>query len=123
MEVGNGRVNFNFSVAKTAMQCGLFPDIISSDATPATYHKDRTMGYLFVKLDLPAPPIILGMLLEATGESGFKNAILMSKGEPVLMYYLHRPASLILMVLIFISVGLPAVKSLAGVIKKKRAKA
>jgi len=81
------------------------------------------MGYLFVKLDLPAPPIILGMLLEATGESGFKNAILMSKGEPVLMYYLHRPASLILMVLIFISVGLPAVKSLAGVIKKKRAKA
>ncbi|WP_312938993.1 tripartite tricarboxylate transporter permease [Oscillibacter sp.] len=81
------------------------------------------IGYLFRKLDLPTAPIILGMLLEATGESGFKNAILMSKGEPVLMYYLQRPASLILLILIFISVGLPIVKSLAGVIKKKSAKA
>ena len=80
------------------------------------------IGYLCRKLDLPTAPIILGMLLEATGESGFKNAILMSKGEPVLTYYLHRPASLVLLVLIFVTVVLPAVKSNIALIKKSRAK-
>lgn len=80
------------------------------------------IGYLCRKLDLPAAPVILGMLLEATGESGFKNAILMSKGEPVLIYYLHRPASVVLLLLIFITVVLPAVRSLVGMLKRKNAK-
>lgn len=37
LEVGNGRMNFNFEVAETAIEQGVFPDIISSDATAGTY--------------------------------------------------------------------------------------
>lgn len=81
------------------------------------------VGYLCRKLDLPTAPIILGMLLEATGESGFKNAILMAKGQPVLLYYLQRPASLVLLVLIFITVVLPAVKALLSFVRSKKATA
>ncbi len=43
MEVGNGRVNFNFPVARQALADGLYPDIISSDSTPATFHKEGPM--------------------------------------------------------------------------------
>lgn len=37
LEVGNGRMNFNFEVAKAALADGLFPDIISSDSTAKTF--------------------------------------------------------------------------------------
>ena len=43
MEVGNGRVNFNFKIAEKAIADGLWPDIISSDSTPATFHKSPAM--------------------------------------------------------------------------------
>ena len=43
IEVGNGKMNFNFKVARAALNDGLYPDIISSDSTPATYHKDNLM--------------------------------------------------------------------------------
>lgn len=36
LEIGNGRMNFNFPVAEAAMEQGLCPDIISSDATART---------------------------------------------------------------------------------------
>ena len=38
-DVGHGRVNFSFAVAEQAIRQGFFPDIISTDATPATYGK------------------------------------------------------------------------------------
>lgn len=37
LEVGNGRMNFNFEVAEKALKEGIYPDIISSDATAATF--------------------------------------------------------------------------------------
>lgn len=43
IEVGNGRVNFNFPVAEKCLEAGLTPDIISSDATPATFHNGPAM--------------------------------------------------------------------------------
>lgn len=43
MEVGNGKVNFNFQIAEKAVAAGLWPDIISSDSTPATFHQSPTM--------------------------------------------------------------------------------
>lgn len=46
MEVGNGKVNFNFLVAEKAVAAGLWPDIISSDSTPATFHKSPAMWEL-----------------------------------------------------------------------------
>ena len=38
-DVGHGRVNFSFAVAEQAIRQGFYPDIISTDATPATYGK------------------------------------------------------------------------------------
>ena len=78
------------------------------------------IGYLCRKLDLPTAPIILGMLLEATGESGFKNAILMSKGKPVILYYLQRPASLVLLVLIFLTVVVPIISMAMKAVKSRK---
>lgn len=37
LEVGNGRKNFSFPVAEQALDQGLYPDIISSDATARTF--------------------------------------------------------------------------------------
>lgn len=42
-DLGNGKMNFNFAVAEAAIQDGLFPDFISSDSTPATFHKSELM--------------------------------------------------------------------------------
>lgn len=64
MEVGNGRVNFNFLVARQALADGLTPDIISSDATPATLRTQSPMGDLtvvaskFLALGLPLADVI-----------------------------------------------------------------
>ena len=78
------------------------------------------IGYVCRKLDLPTAPIILGMRLEATGESGFKNAILMSKGQPVILYYLQRPASLVLLVLIFLTVVVPIISMAMKAVKSRK---
>lgn len=78
------------------------------------------IGYLCKRLDLPTAPIILGMLLEATGESGFKNAILMSKGQPILFYYLQRPASLVLLLLIFLTVVVPIISMAVKAMKNRK---
>lgn len=64
MEVGNGRVNFNFPVALKALEEGLYPDIISSDATPTTFHKERSMWDLpfvaskFLSMGMPLRDVI-----------------------------------------------------------------
>jgi len=49
MEVGNGRMNFNFQVAEKAFENGFYPDIISSDATARTlYHAPDMKDLPFV---------------------------------------------------------------------------
>lgn len=77
------------------------------------------VGYVARKLNLPTAPIILGLLLESMGESGFKNAILMSKGKPILQFYLSHPASLILIVLLIVTVALPLIGNIIKRFKKK----
>ena len=79
------------------------------------------IGYLCKKVDLPTAPIILGLLLESTGEQGFKNAILMAKDTPVLLYYLQRPASLVLILLIVATVIVPAIQSAVKAVKNRKA--
>lgn len=64
MEVGNGKVNFNFLVAEKAVAAGLWPDIISSDSTPATFHKAPAMWDLpfvmskFLFLGMPLHKVV-----------------------------------------------------------------
>ena len=79
------------------------------------------IGYLFKKVGLPTAPIILGLLLESTGEQGFKNAILMAKDTPVLLYYLQRPASLVLILLIVATVIVPTIQSAVKAVRNRRA--
>ena len=79
------------------------------------------IGYLFKKAGLPTAPIILGLLLESTGEQGFKNAILMAKDTPVLLYYLQRPASLVLILLIVATVIVPTIQSAVKAVRDRRA--
>ncbi|MDY4011427.1 MAG: amidohydrolase family protein [Fusobacterium gastrosuis] len=43
MDVGNGKFNFDFNVAKKAIELGFLPDIISSDTTNNNYHKTKIM--------------------------------------------------------------------------------
>ena len=81
------------------------------------------VGYICRKIGLPTAPIILGMLLEATGENGFKNAILMAKKTPILEFYLKRPASLVLILLIVLTVVVPAVQAIMRGIKVRKAQA
>lgn len=77
------------------------------------------VGYLCRKLDLPTAPVILGMLLEPMGEEGFKNAILMAKGKPMLQFYMGRPASLVLLILLAATVVVPALMKLMKYVKEK----
>jgi len=79
------------------------------------------IGYLLKKVRLPTAPIILGLLLESTGEQGFKNAILMAKDTPVLLYYLQRPASLVLILLIVATVIVPTIQSAVKAVRNRRA--
>ena len=79
------------------------------------------IGYMARKFKLPTAPIILGLLLEKTGEEGFKNAILMAKKTPILQFYLSRPASLVLIILIILTVIVPAVQAVIKAAKKAKA--
>lgn len=64
IEVGNGKMNFNFPVAEKATNQGLWPNIISSDATPATFHKEKAMWDIslvmskFLNLGMPLREVI-----------------------------------------------------------------
>ena len=64
LEVGNGRMNFNFEVAETAVGDGLFPDIISSDATARTLYNApdmRDLPYVmskFYNMGMPLHQVI-----------------------------------------------------------------
>ena len=64
LEVGNGKKNFDFQVAEQAIAQGVFPDLITSDSTPATFHKDRSMWDLpfvmskFLAMGMSLPQVI-----------------------------------------------------------------
>lgn len=64
MDVGNGKKNFDLTVARTAMAQGLFPDLITSDATPTTFHQDQSMWDLpfvmskFLALGMPLHQVV-----------------------------------------------------------------
>ena len=79
MEVGNGRVNFSFSVACRAMEEGLFPDIISSDATFATFHQEKAMWDLafvaskFLSLGMALPDVIRAITATPAGVLGLSH--------------------------------------------------
>lgn len=63
------------------------------------------VGYFLLKMDFCMPPIILGLLLGNTVESNLRRALVMSNGD--LTYFLHRPITIILLIISALSLFYP----------------
>jgi len=61
------------------------------------------IGYVMKKLDIPAPPTVLGLVLGPMVETALSQSLSMSHGSPAIFF--TRPISLLLMLCIF-AVGL-----------------
>lgn len=60
-------------------------------------------GYLLSKLDVPIPPLVLGLILGNMAEQGYRNAMTISSGNPAIFF--QHPISLALLVLAALSLG------------------
>lgn len=76
------------------------------------------IGYFMRKYGFPTAPVVLAIILGPMAELGFKRANLMAKDTPILQYYLSRPLSVILIVLIVLSLFAPL---LMNALQKKMA--
>jgi putative tricarboxylic transport membrane protein len=63
------------------------------------------IGYLFKRLDIPASPVILGMVLGKMMEEKMRQSLIISDGS--LAIFFNRPISLFLLLLAFISITNP----------------
>lgn len=66
------------------------------------------LGYLMRKLDFSTAAIVLGMILGSMAEIGFRQSLVMSKGN-LITYYLDRPFSLIMLGLITLALVSPLI--------------
>lgn len=66
------------------------------------------LGYMMRKTDFPTAAIVLAMILGAMAEIGFRQSLVMSKGN-LLGYYFDRPFSLLLMGLILLALASPLI--------------
>jgi len=74
------------------------------------------IGYLMKRLDIPASPVILGMVLGKLMEEKMRQSLVISDGS--FMIFLTRPISLFLLVLAAISITNPYWKEIGGAIRK-----
>jgi putative tricarboxylic transport membrane protein len=59
-------------------------------------------GYLFSKLEIPIPPLVLALILGGTTEQAFRNAMTIS-GNNVL-FFVQKPISAVLLLLALLSI-------------------
>lgn len=64
------------------------------------------LGYLMRKTGFSTAAVVLAMILGSMAELGFRQSLVMSKGN-LLAYYLDRPFSLLLLALIALSLLSP----------------
>jgi TctA family transporter len=70
------------------------------------------IGFMWMKLDCPPAPMLLGFVLGPLMEENLRRALLISRGDPSV--FLTRPISLGFMIatlLILIVMGLPAIRA------------
>lgn len=65
------------------------------------------VGYFLKKADIPASPIILGLILGPMLESNLRRSLVMSQGDLSIFY--TRPITLVLLALAFLTIFLPTV--------------
>ena len=74
------------------------------------------IGYLMKRVDIPASPVILGMVLGKLMEEKMRQSLVISDGS--FGIFLTRPISLFLLVLAAISITNPYWKEIGGAIRK-----
>ena len=60
------------------------------------------IGYIFMKLKIPAAPIVLGLILGGMADSNFRRALQASQGS--FRPFVTRPLSVIVLLLIFFTI-------------------
>jgi putative tricarboxylic transport membrane protein len=55
------------------------------------------VGYLFSKLEIPLPPLVLALILGGSTEQNLRNSMVLSDGNP--MIFLQKPISAVFLVL------------------------
>ena len=73
------------------------------------------LGFFLKIYDFPSGPLVLGLLLGGTVEKNFRTALVISRGD--LGYFVTRPISLVLLILIVASFMFPVVQTF---LKKKK---
>ncbi len=71
------------------------------------------VGYLFSKLEIPLPPLVLALILGGAAEQNLRNSIVLANGNP--MIFIEKPISAVFLVL--------AVGTLAYAILKRKKQA
>ncbi len=76
-------------------------------------------GYILLKLDFSMPPIILGVILGGIVERNLVRSLVMSDGSYAIFF--TNPISCFLLVIAFLTVAVPVVKSAARYLRKESA--
>ncbi len=66
------------------------------------------VGYIFVILEVPLPPLVLALILGGTTEQSFRNAMVLSDGNPAIFF--QKPISAVFIVLAGVSLVYALVK-------------
>lgn len=79
------------------------------------------IGYVFTKLQIPAAPIVLGLILGNMADSNFRRALQASQGS--FAPFVTRPLSIAVLLLIFFTIfsQTPAYKALKAKLSRKKA--
>ena len=70
------------------------------------------VGYIMRKTGFGTAPMVLALILGPMAEFGFNRAILMALDTPMLIYYLSRPACVVLIMMIIFSLFAPLILKL-----------
>ena len=68
------------------------------------------LGYFMNKADFETAGIVLALVLGQTAETGYRQAVIMSRGD-LLGYFMGRPICVVLMALIVFSLLLPVINN------------
>ena len=78
------------------------------------------LGYAFVKLDIPRPPMVLGLVLGQILEQNLRRTMTLARGDLWGLFMKRTAESPIALILLVITVGILVVPSILPLIRKKK---